>query len=64
MPTIRTYLKSGQIIETVSRASTQATNGTLTNVEWKDIKSGELVMHLDLEQVAAITEVIEIKATK
>ena len=59
MPRIRTYLKSGQIIETNSRITTTARGAFLSDVEWKDIKSGERVIHLDLGQIAAITEVIE-----
>ncbi|MGO2411614.1 hypothetical protein ACTXIU_17560 [Glutamicibacter arilaitensis] len=64
MPRIKTYLKNGQIIETVSHLETKKQFGQLVEAKWKDIKSGERVIHLDLEQVAAITEVIEAEPTK
>lgn len=64
MPRIKTYLKNGQIIETVSHLETTKQRGELLEANWKDIRSGERIIHLDLEQVAAITEVIEPKTGK
>lgn len=64
MPRIKTYLKNGQVFETVSHLETTRQDGHLVEANWKDIKSGERVIHLDLDQVAAITEVIETEPIK
>lgn len=64
MARIKTYLKNGQVFETVSNLETIKQGGHLLEANWKNIESGERVLHLDLDQVAAITEVIETEATK
>lgn len=65
MPRVKTYLKNGQIIETVCNTTkTTATNGVLTSAEWKNITAGERVLHANLEDISAITEVIEPEPTK
>jgi transcriptional antiterminator Rof (Rho-off) len=64
MPRIKTYLKNGQVFETVSNLETTKQGEHLLEANWKNIESGERVIHLDLDQIAAITEVIEPKAHK
>lgn len=64
MPIIKTYLKSGQVFETVGRVN--VTRGALgiKSADWTDIKSGERVIYASAEDIVAITEVIEAVAAE
>lgn len=64
MPTIRTYLKSGQVIETVGRVKITTSAGQLSCADWSDITSGERVVYADANDIAAITQIIEPKSAK
>lgn len=64
MPVIKTYLKSGQVFETVGRVN--VTHGALgiKSADWTEIKSGERVIYASAEDIAAITEVIEAESAE
>lgn len=64
MPTIRTYLKSGQVIETVGHVKTRTSAGQLISADWSDITSGERIVYADANDIAAITQIIEPKAAE
>lgn len=64
MSIIKTYLKSGQIIETVGNVEITKSALGLMNVEWTGIKSGERVIYASAEDIAAITEAIETEAAE
>lgn len=64
MPIIKTYLKSGQVIETVGNVGITENPFGLVSVEWTGIKSGERVIYASAEHIAAITEVIKAEAAE
>lgn len=64
MPIIKTYLKSGQVIETVGNVNVTHSAFGITSADWTEIKSGERVIYASVEDIAAITEVIEAEAAE
>lgn len=64
MPIIKTYLKSGQVIETVGRVEVTKNAFGLQSVSWTDIKSSERILYVVAEDISAITEVIEAEAAE
>jgi len=58
MQDVKIYLKSGQVVEFVTKNLTKETNqltGQITKLTWQNIQGETMLFDIALDQVAAIT---------